>query len=295
MINASIVLLRVLQLVCGIATAALSVSICLYIFRMDRGVDPDSSSDTATLLMLLLLVVPGLLVGFGSYVQARHRKMWGVQLVLLGAIFNLFFIGLNVRFLFLYIGDKFGQKLVLADLIAVAAALAIAVIDATLFVFLTRAKDQYARLMVRGLLGGVLGSLVLTAVGIAWLGWLGWESLVNWFLAMFAMMGPLGAFVGALVGTTMWLIQIRMGTDLRLISRVVVGTIIGMVAWAIYWSLSARYFEEEVSWSYVLISFASCAAATGSLPAFFVGSKAMARDASEHITALDNDKMSRES
>ncbi len=74
-----------------------------------------------------MLVFPGVVVFIGSYLQASRRKRWAVVLVLVGGVFGVIFVGGNAGFLFIYIGDKRDQLLVLADLAAILITMGIAI------------------------------------------------------------------------------------------------------------------------------------------------------------------------
>jgi hypothetical protein len=120
LIRRCILLPRVIQLAAGILTALVSLAIFSYVLaRVAAASGKGVPFDRFLLLLLLTLVVPGILVSGGSYMQTRLHKPWASAFVLLGFGSNAIFVGLYCGFFFVFYGDKWGQWAVLVDLIAV--------------------------------------------------------------------------------------------------------------------------------------------------------------------------------
>ena len=111
---------RAIQLTGGAITTLLTLGIYVYILVLDSSLPtaqrPVDRSDVFT---FLILVLPAALVGAGSYLQVIRGKLWAFALVAIAGLGNFLFVGINIGFLFAYIGDRWGQGAVLADLIAV--------------------------------------------------------------------------------------------------------------------------------------------------------------------------------
>lgn len=80
-------------------------------------------------LAIVMFVVPAVVFFVGSYVQVVSSKRWAVGLVLIGGVFGLILVGANAGFAFLYIGDKWGQLAVLADLAVIMITIGLAIIN----------------------------------------------------------------------------------------------------------------------------------------------------------------------
>ena len=132
--------MRVLELVGGIATALLGLFIYVYIDIQD------SSSRTPVTLSVravafLMLVVPGIVVATGSYLQALRRKGWAVVLVFAGGLSSLFFVVLNAGLNYAFVQDTWGQHAILVDFLVVIFTLGTAFV-ATMASVLFRSRVQ---------------------------------------------------------------------------------------------------------------------------------------------------------
>jgi hypothetical protein len=112
-------------------TALLGVFIYAHI-ALDEASRPTApkSPGGVVIVAFLMLVVPGLFVALGSYVQVMRRKLWGSPLVLIGGVLNFFFVVLNAGLAYAFVQDVWGQRAVFADLVAVIFTLATALINA---------------------------------------------------------------------------------------------------------------------------------------------------------------------
>jgi hypothetical protein len=66
-------------------------------------------------LVFIMMVLPGVVVFVGSYVQTIPRKVWGLVLVFIGDFGSLFLIVLNAGLAYTLVQDQWGQRAVLAD------------------------------------------------------------------------------------------------------------------------------------------------------------------------------------
>lgn len=121
----------------GIATGLLGVFICLRIVIKDASLQP-TVKVSDYLVVFLMLVVPGVVVFMGSYIQAIHRKLWAISLVFVGGVFTLFLIVLNAGLNYAFIQDRLGQHAILMDFLAVTFTLAVALINSMMSVFFDR-------------------------------------------------------------------------------------------------------------------------------------------------------------
>lgn len=125
------VFLRRLQLLgAGIAVFS-SIIIVLRFVKIDI-----SAGDVPTIsgygVLILILVLPAVVLLVGSLIQLVSRKKWPLIPILIGGMFSLLFVGGNAGFLFVYIGDKLGQFVVVADLFVIVVTMGVAIIDLTL-------------------------------------------------------------------------------------------------------------------------------------------------------------------
>lgn len=66
--------------------------------------------------VFLMFILPGFLVAAGSYLQTRRRKEWAAVIVLIGAILNVWFVGVNAGIVFFGLSsDMLGRSLILID------------------------------------------------------------------------------------------------------------------------------------------------------------------------------------
>jgi hypothetical protein len=124
-----LLLTRLLQLVTGLLVLFFGYGIWLDFWTWDvsLGFKVDVSKDG---LLFLMLVLPGLLVATGSYLQTIYYKAWALVLVGPGCFGAAIFIGGNALFFYAYTGMKWGIRAVLADLCFVALTFALAITNA---------------------------------------------------------------------------------------------------------------------------------------------------------------------
>lgn len=116
--------LRGIQMVSGIATGLLGLFLFIYITIQDASlpaepVTPAVPSSTK-IIVFLMLVLPGMLVAVGTYVQVIHGKIWAMAFVVISALANMFLVILNAGLFYAMSADRFGQRVIMADLLAVA-------------------------------------------------------------------------------------------------------------------------------------------------------------------------------
>jgi hypothetical protein len=119
---------RVVELLGGILVLLLAFWMWLHILLLDwsNGFKPDSG-DIGPFLMF---VGPGMVLAIGSLIQTIFHKLWAVPLVIVSALVNTGFTGVNMLFLFAYTGDKWGLRAVFADIFLVVITVTIALMVA---------------------------------------------------------------------------------------------------------------------------------------------------------------------
>jgi len=108
--------MRILELAGGIVILMLGFWLWLRLFLMD--VSTRGRPDSSDIVPFLMLVAPGFVVALGCYLQSIHRKPWAFGVALIGMLGTLIVMGINARFVFGYIGDHLGLRVVWADLLA---------------------------------------------------------------------------------------------------------------------------------------------------------------------------------
>jgi membrane associated rhomboid family serine protease len=104
------------ELTAGIATALFGLSIYIFITIKDASIQTvNEPSARSVVLMFLMLVVPGVLMAIGSYVQGLRRKHWGAALVFIGGVLTFYLVIPITWFLFAYTNNAWGKLAVVAD------------------------------------------------------------------------------------------------------------------------------------------------------------------------------------
>jgi hypothetical protein len=115
--------LRGIQLVSGIATGLLGLFLFIYITIQEASLPAEPITPTVplstTIIVFLMLVLPGMLVAVGTYLQVIHGRIWAMAFILTGALANIFLMVLNAGLLYAMSGDMFGQRVIMLDLLAV--------------------------------------------------------------------------------------------------------------------------------------------------------------------------------
>lgn len=105
---------RIIEFIAGICTALSGLAIWLHILITDMA--NGAEFKLADVEVFLMFMVPGFLVAFGSYLQTRRRKEWAAVIVLIGALLNVWFVGVNAGIVFFGLSsDVFGRSLILMD------------------------------------------------------------------------------------------------------------------------------------------------------------------------------------
>jgi len=148
---------------------------------------------------------------------------------------------------------------------------------------------RFRILLLRGLLGGVLGGVVwacllifmkLDHFGSTWGQWLFIEMIFG---------VPLGIFLGGLSATLTWLIYRISGLNLGLPIRAILGMLLALTLWFIFWLLTDRTGLIPTPWQEDLVDAVRFAAALGGVAAIVVGKqryeeKAMDRKQQNELT-----------
>jgi hypothetical protein len=130
----------------------------------------------------------------------------------------------------------------------------------------------FRALLLRGLLGGAVGGFVLTSSIIYMSQPKGWDNWFGWLMMGYVVIGlPYGVFIGGLVATAIWSLHRLMKMNLGLLSRVVIGSIMSMICWAVVWFLNYRPGNIERSWKSILLGLALFGGATGGIAGLIIG------------------------
>jgi hypothetical protein len=116
--GSNIMNLRTLELIGGSSVVPLTLVLYLYISIQDASNHvPGTLSARAG--AFVILVVPSIAIAAGSYAHAVRQKVWALVAVFVGGILNLFLVALSAGLNYAFIQDKWGQRILLADLLAV--------------------------------------------------------------------------------------------------------------------------------------------------------------------------------
>lgn len=106
---------RVLQLIGGIISMGLGLflffRILIKALSLGQPIRP-----VTDFKVFMILALPGLIIGIGSYLQIIRRNEWGVIAVLMGSIGNVILVVLNVGLTYVLIQDPWGRNAIVADL-----------------------------------------------------------------------------------------------------------------------------------------------------------------------------------
>lgn len=116
-IDLTILFSRVLQLIGGIIVMGLGLFLFFRIFTKALSLG-QSIRPVTDLKVFMILALPGLIIGIGSYLQVIRRTEWGVIAVLMGGIGNVILVVLNVGLAYVLVQDPWGRNAIVADLVA---------------------------------------------------------------------------------------------------------------------------------------------------------------------------------
>jgi hypothetical protein len=130
--NSRIILLtRVLQLIGGVLVLFFGYGIWLHAWLWSVSLAIERTDERSTnAIVFLMFVVPGLMVGIGSYLQTIYYKTWALLLVGTGGVAAATFVGINALFLYSYVGSKWGVRAVITDLLSIALTFALGITNA---------------------------------------------------------------------------------------------------------------------------------------------------------------------
>jgi hypothetical protein len=95
----------------------------LHIWLLDAAINARlnrQEDSSAAVYVSLMLILPGLLVALGSFLQTICYQRWALLIVCIGAITTAGFVGVNMLFVFAYTVDNWGQLAVIGDLLLLA-------------------------------------------------------------------------------------------------------------------------------------------------------------------------------
>ena len=142
---------------------------------------------------------------------------------------------------------------------------------------LPRAKSKKLRiLLLRGLLGGAVGGLLIAAwsvLGQIELFQTNWD---QWLLVYYLVVGlPFGLSSGGITAVTIWLIhhhtQVNLGPGIRTLTGTVIG-IIGLIILSLMANKTNSISNFQLSHFFGLVLFGIC---VGGLPGLFVGRQSL--------------------
>ena len=126
-------------------------------------------------------------------------------------------------------------------------------------------------LVLRGCLGSALGAFFLLATllylaGFSWDNWLGWLFVSYLFFGL-----PCGLIIGFLTALAILIISRQRTIDLGPLSRAVVGTLIAIIFWVLFfWGTQSSEYGYRESWRSIfgLLLFSTF---TGAIAGLFIG------------------------
>jgi len=124
-LKSELTVLRTVAFVGGLGCALMGLVIWAYLLTRD-GLPENTIEFRALWVAALMVVLPGLGLAIGAYLHAIKKRHWAVIFIVVGAAGSFIFVGLNAGFAFVYSLDKWGQILVLMDLVAVSITVATA-------------------------------------------------------------------------------------------------------------------------------------------------------------------------
>jgi len=122
---------RVLQLIGGIIAMGLGLFLFFRILTKALSVGQPIRPVT-DFRVFMILALPGLVIGIGSYLQILRRNEWGVIVVLMGSIGNVILVVLNVGLAYVLVQDPWGRNAIVADLVITVITALIAICNALL-------------------------------------------------------------------------------------------------------------------------------------------------------------------
>jgi len=133
-------------------------------------------------------------------------------------------------------------------------------------------KKKFIVLLLRGVLGGAVGAFLLLAILLYMTG-LTWDNWLGWLLISYLAFGlPCGAFIGALVASVILLINRQAGMSLGTLSRVLIGTLIAIVFWILFfWQKETSEYGYGRSWLRSVFAVLLFSITTGGFAALTVG------------------------
>ena len=124
--------LRKLEVACGVATAVLGIAATAQMFSLDLNISRrlEESFPVSRWLFgaLVLYILPGLLVAFGSYIHASRLRSWGLTMLLIGSfLLTIMFVLLVLNLAFYTTNTLFWLNLLFAALAIVTVIVALLV------------------------------------------------------------------------------------------------------------------------------------------------------------------------
>jgi hypothetical protein len=134
----------------------------------------------------------------------------------------------------------------------------------------------FLKLFVRGVLGGIVGSLVVAAAVVCLIRPTGWDNWLGYFILIFIVSFPFGVVAGATLAGTLWVLNWQFGIHLGLLPRVLCGTAIGIIIIGIWWVMTSNPYKQSYetnSWTVGVWGLVLLGAAFGAIPGMLIGSR----------------------
>lgn len=149
-----------------------------------------------------------------------------------------------------------------------------------------RQSEAFLVLLLRGVVGGLIGGFVFAGVEICLLRPTGWDNWIGYFILIFMIGGlPFGVLIGAVQAVVVWLINQQTGVRLGPFAMPLFGTVLGMILIGIWWTATANRYQqsyEKSSWTVYIFGLFLLGAAFGGIPGLVIGAR---RRGAAHLMA----------
>src|SRR6266403_3670268 len=136
-------------------------------------------------------------------------------------------------------------------------------------------SEKFLILLLRGVVGGLVGGFVFAGVEICLVRPTGWDNWIGYFILIFMIGGlPFGVLVGAIQAVVVWLVYKQTSVRLGPLVTPLFGTVIGVIVIGIWWSATANPYQqsyEKSSWTVYLLGLLLLGGAFGGIPGLVIG------------------------
>lgn len=128
-------------------------------------------------------------------------------------------------------------------------------------------------LLLRGALGGLVGSSIFGAVEVCLLHPVGWGNWLGFFLLLVFVGTPFSLFLGLTLSVAIWFFHRETEINLGLVARSLIGTCAGIAAVTMWWFISSDHWKMAIPRSMDFLGAVLLGAAFGGIPALVIGSQ----------------------